>query len=139
MQEELHWKNIRTGLKRKEINTTKRMQHVSGINQKITSQKLVLTRHRGLCKHLTNANKWKPLTQPDQDCWICDKHVIALYMWTPKIGMMTMIKDQGEIKYYQENLKVRNPVDERHSVPHIATLKTGWKWKPMNEIVNYCQ
>ena len=58
------------------------------------TQALMLTRHQGLEHLLPESSKWKVLTSLKDECWVCDNHIIALYIWTPRIGIFTMRKDE---------------------------------------------
>ena len=103
---------------------------------------LVLTRHQGLEHFLPDSSKWKVITTLKDECWVCSNHIIALYVWTPRIGLITMNKDEEETAYYAENLRKINgdqSVSERHSVPHFASENTAWKYKPMFDIRELCQ
>ena len=88
---------------------------------------------------MADASKWKILTQTGQECWLCNHHTITLYIWTPKIGLFSMSKDEREIRYYKEKLYEKNPDYERHNVPHFASESTNWLFKQMNEVMSFVE
>ena len=36
------------------------------------------------------------MTTQQEECYICENHILALYIWTPRIGLISMIKDEEE-------------------------------------------
>lgn len=70
---------------------------IASYNEK---QVLVLTRHQGLDQVIPNACQWKILVDAKDECWLCEEHIITLYVWTPRIGLFSMSKDVEEIAYY---------------------------------------
>jgi len=78
-----------------------------------------------------------------EECWLCEEHVITLYIWTPRIGLFSMIKDEEEIRYYREKLaevNVAGPASVKdHRTPHFASPNTSWQYVPMKEIGELCK
>ena len=114
------------------------MHEVTSLTIGDESQRLILNRHRGFEKVLPDSEKWALMSTRKDECWNCDKHIVALYIWTPRVGLFSMIKDEDEINYYREKIKGLNSPPERHSVPHIASGNTGWLYKPMHEVKEFC-
>ena len=69
---------------------------------------LMLTRHHGLDQVIPQSSQWETLIDVDDECWLCESHTIALFIWTPRIGLFSMIKDEDEINYYREQLSYCN-------------------------------
>ena len=64
------------------------------------------------------------MTKLKDECYVCEQHIISLYIWTPRIGLMYMIKDEQEINYYKERIWSLNEdlnVDVEHEIPHFAS------------------
>ena len=133
LEEEQKWRQIRHGLKLKAINQSKRMHkaQIGGRTVKHAGASLVMTRHMGLDHLIPEASKWKLLLNDQDECWLCEQHIITLYIWTPRIGLFQMIKNESEVNYYQEKLKEINGPMQRHSVPHFASAASNWEYKPM--------
>ena len=62
---------------------------------------LVLTRHHGLDQVIPHSSQWEILTEVDDECWLCESHIITCYIWTPRIGFLSMNKNEDEIDYYR--------------------------------------
>ena len=121
------------------------------------SQILMLSRHFGLDELIPGSCKWQIMTHIRDECYVCEQHVIALYIFTPRIGIISSIKDQEEVSYYKErisnfnsskagadtnHLAVKNtsegPPDEEHSIPNFASANTDWKYQPMRDVTELC-
>lgn len=84
LNEEKRWKQIRHGLKLRSLNRSRRMHDATGVNLGAQSSMLILARHKGLEQVIPDSTKWTILTDSGKnECWNCEEHTIALYIWTP--------------------------------------------------------
>lgn len=147
VDEERKWKQIRQGLLLKSINSARQRHETTGsFPAGLECQTLALTRQRGLDHVIPDAFKWKLLTTKKDECWLCEEHVITLYIWTPRIGLLSMVKDEEEIRYYSHWVadinrgnEPRPPKEGEEAVPHIASATTDWRYVPMQEIRELCR
>lgn len=65
---------------------------------------------------------------------------MTIYIWTPRIGLFQMIKDEEEIDYYKPKIEYINRDEPavRHEIPHYASSTSDWKYVPMQEVRNLC-
>ena len=63
---------------------------------------------------LPGSTNWQIATSIKDECWVCEEHIITLFLWTPRIGILSMLKDEEEIAYYQEKVGDVNGQDYDH-------------------------
>ena len=51
--------------------------------------KLIFTRHLGHRLEIPNSTKWHMITEPHEKCWVCDRKVYSIILWTKNVGFRT--------------------------------------------------
>ena len=92
----LSWQELHAGLKLRNIVHSKRMNELD-LRGGYKSQKLVIQRHLGFKSLIPGAAQWKLYTDSKHECWHCSQHILTLFIWTPRIGQLSAIKDQEVI------------------------------------------
>ena len=64
------------------------MRETSVFPAGLDNETLLLTRMRGFVHLMPDSKKWKLSTKSKEECWLCEEHLITLYIWTPKIGLL---------------------------------------------------
>ena len=92
---------MRSGLKLQSIVKSKRMTEVlsSGLIDKKTC---IITRHLGTKKLIPGSGQWQVFTQASDECWHCGQHVMTLFLWSPRIGQLSQVRDQKVRKHYED-------------------------------------
>lgn len=71
----------------KKVVGQKRIECQNGLagNEKLfnVDEKLILTRFLGHKDELPGSGQWRLLTEPKDDCWICDKYIYGYILWYP--------------------------------------------------------
>ena len=96
------WKDIREGLKLREIVHSKRINEQNRIDIDTEKKTLVIQRHLGFKELLPLSAKWKVCANEYSECWYCNFHILTLFVWVPRISQMSDIKDSEVREYYQE-------------------------------------
>ena len=137
-----HWKDLRAGIKLQSIVNSKRMNeliHPNVINKKTC----IITRHIGYKKMIPGSGQWKILTEEKDECWFCGQHILTLFIWSPRIGQLSEVKDTVVKKHFKaEYEKTRSDEDFMptfNQTPMISAGFTDWRQKPMREIIEFCQ
>ena len=105
------WKELRSGLKLRNIIHSKRMGDL-GVRTGIKQSRLIMQRHLGYKEMIAGAGQWELLTKQKDECWHCGQHILTLFIWTPRIGLLTSSKDQVVIKHYRDQMEAVNADDD---------------------------
>ena len=46
--------------------------------------------------------QWKMITDGKDECWVCGQHILTLFVWTPRIGQLSNIKDERVGKHFKD-------------------------------------
>ena len=68
------------------------------------SQKLIIQRQLGHKKLCFGAAQWGVYTNQKDECWICGHYIMTVFIWTPRIGMMTKETDNKMYTHYKKEL-----------------------------------
>ena len=73
-----------------------------GLSSEVKQSKLIIQRHLGYKAMIPGAGQWTMLKELKDECWHCGQHILTVFIWTPRIGQLTSIKDRGIVKHYRE-------------------------------------
>jgi len=104
---------------------------------------LVFSRNLGMKHIMPGLAQWQVLDEKRSECWRCDQHMLTIFLWTPRIGLMTSSQIADQILYYKEQMDLRRDTDvDLHTnvsnTPMIASDFTDWRYQPMQEVVRFC-
>ena len=141
-REKEHWKDLRAGLKLQSIVNSKRMNEFN--HPKIMDKKTcIITRHIGYKTMIPGVGQWKIITDLKDECWFCGQHILTLFVWSPRIGQLSQVKDNAVTKHFKTEFdKIKADEDFMptfHQTPVLRADFTDWHEKPMREIIKYCR
>ena len=58
-----------------------------------TIKRLILNRMQGYQTIIPGSARWKVLSRPQDECWICGKHIMTIIMWNKQIGIIEQFVD----------------------------------------------
>ena len=87
--------------------------------------------------------QWGIYTGVKDECWICNHSVMTLFVWTPRIGLLSCSKDLNELAHYKmevDRLRPNWKVKPGHfdGAPYIFGPFSNWEPIRMKESVPYC-
>lgn len=137
------WKDIREGIKLRNIVQSKRINDFGIDLPRLESSKLIIQRHLGHKNLIPGAGQWGVYTEQKDECWICGLHIITLFVWTPRIGKLASTKESSTIEYYKKEMEKlrstwRAPPSHETGVPFIFGQFTNWQPVQMQEVIPYC-
>jgi hypothetical protein len=67
--------------------------------------KLILTRKLGLKVQLPGSGQWEIMTRDFDVCWICEQHVLAVFIWSEEIGEREQVVDFIYEEFFEEEIE----------------------------------
>ena len=82
-------------------------------------------------------------TEHNDECWHCGHHNLALFLWSPRLGQLSQVRDPKVRKHYEDQFKALQADEEFLPIfkqtPHFRGEWSGWKSQPMRDVVEYCK
>ena len=97
--EDTTWMSVREGLKLRSVIQSKRISELAtylgdvGVDGTHLANKMIITRQLGLKHVMPGTGQWQIATDKKAECWRCGQHILALFLWAPRIGALTSEKD----------------------------------------------
>ena len=79
----------------------------------LEKKKCIITRHLGYKNMIPGAGQWTIITDEKNECWFCGQHILSLFIWTPRIGQLSSIKDPKIVKHFEDQIKKKDDEYER--------------------------
>ena len=96
---------------------------------------------RGLStKHVIPGNQqWKIIDDKRDECWKCSQHILTIFLWSPRIGILTGDKDLKKVEYYKRMINEIRDESENLTMndsltPVIAGTHNDWHHEYMYEV-----
>ena len=89
--------------------------------------------------------QWKVCTDEAVECFYCGQHILTLFLYTDRLSQLSEVKQPEVVKYYKDSVDLLTEVDPHFipiktgEIPHIIGPFTGWRYRPMHNIVEFCQ
>ena len=55
---------------------------------------------------IPGAGQWKLHTELYDESWYSGMHILTLFIWSPRFGMLTCNKDESVVKHYKDQMDV---------------------------------
>lgn len=78
------------------------MNDIDLMSQNFDSQRLIIQRNIGFKDIIPGSGQWAVLTDKKEECWICNQSVMTIFLWKPRIGSLTALKDKTTVDYYKK-------------------------------------
>lgn len=100
-------------------------------------RKLIFQRHLGHRVEIPYSTKWHMLTEHHEKCWVCDRHVYSMLLWTKNVAFKrgervfegstldSLVKEIDQIN--SQNPHLKNATE----VPLICGTFTSWQYVPL--------
>lgn len=105
-QHEQQWRDIRSGVKLRNIVQSMRVNEVQQMTKGQTDQRCIIQRHLGHKDLMPGSSQWSILTRQKDECWICARYVMTVFIWTPRIGNFAGEKDPNVLNHYKTQVKM---------------------------------
>lgn len=96
---------------------------------------------RGLStKNIIPGNQqWKIIDDKKYECWKCSQHILTIFFWSPRIGILTSDKDLKKTEYYKRMIyetrdESDNLIMNKSFTPVIAGTHNDWHHEYMIEV-----
>ena len=80
---------------------------------------------------IPGSGQWKIATDANDECWFCGQHILTLFLWSPRIGQLSQVKDQKVRKHYKDQFDAHRDKDivDINQVPKISGTYGNWEPK----------
>ena len=96
---------------------------MNSVSNTFNARKLLITRKIGFKELIPDSGQWKLSTDPkDEECWVCTKAIMTVFIWTPRVGQLSASKDVPSIKHYEEVLKQNRTKLSKKEQPQFMDL-----------------
>ena len=108
------------------------------------SNRLILQRNLGTKHLIPGSHQWNILTDKRQEqCWYCGQYVLTLFIWTPRIGALSQIKDPQKLQYYKKKIEFLRDNDELlesndSRTPYVAGSFNDFRYEKMSDAIDFC-
>jgi len=71
-------------------------------------RKLIISRKLGFKKITPGLGQWQLMSGLKDECWICEQHVCAVFLWSEQIGEQDNINDFVLEEFFEEEIEQVN-------------------------------
>ena len=82
-------------------------------------------------------NEWRPVCDHMEKCWVCDRTIYSILLWSPGIGKIKQIDAKNKDQILRKIVPMA-PSDPQIIRPIIYCNKNQWKGQEMLTQSEYC-
>ena len=71
----------------------------------LNDQRCLIQRHLGHKNVMPGSSQWRVYTRQKDDCWICGRYILTVFIWTQRVGQLAAERDPKVINHYKEQLR----------------------------------